>query len=186
MRTMLVGVVSDTHDNVLLTRKIARLFVKRGVELVIHLGDIVAPFTLNVFAEEGVRKLIAVYGNNCGERLGLHRVAQALGYSIREPPYVLEVNRRRLLLMHGQGPIEETVAIAESMALSGRFNVVLYGHTHRPDNRVLNGTLLLNPGEACGCLTGRSTAALLDLKTLEAEIVEVEQLPSEATVKMGR
>ena len=183
---MLVGVVSDTHDNIAFARKAARLLLRRGAEVVIHLGDIVAPFTLEAFAEEGVEKLIAVYGNNCGERLGLLRVAERHGYTIREPPYAVELGGRRLLLMHGQGPIEETVAVAESMALSGRFNAVLYGHTHRADNRVLNGTLLLNPGEACGCLTGRATAALLDLDTMTAEVVEVGEAPPEARVRVGR
>jgi putative phosphoesterase len=179
---MLVGVVSDTHDNIALTRRAAKLLLERGAELVLHLGDIVAPFTLRVFAEVGVRKLVAVYGNNCGEKLGLLRVAQTLGYSIHDPPYILVLGKRRLLLMHGQGPPDEAKAVAESVALSGRYDAVLYGHTHTPDYRVVDGTVLLNPGEVCGCLTGRSTVALLDLETMKAEILEVASVEDEARV----
>ena len=180
---MLLGVISDTHDNIAMARRAARLFRERGVDLVVHLGDIVAPFTLRVFAEEGVRRLIAVYGNNCGERLGLLKTAQDLGYEIHEPPYTVELSGKRVLLMHGQGPPEETVAIAESMALSRRYDAVLYGHTHRVDNRLLDNVLLLNPGEACGCLTGHATAALLDLEAMRAEFVELGRVGEDARVK---
>ncbi len=170
---MLVGVVSDTHDNVWAARAAARLFRERGAELVIHLGDIVAPFTLRVFHEEGIARLVAVYGNNCGERPGLARVAQAAGYEITDWPRELAIGGRRLLLLHGAGPAENTVAMVEALASSGRWDAVLYGHTHRVDNRRIGGVLVLNPGEACGCLTGRKTAAILDTDTLEAETVEL-------------
>ncbi len=180
---MIVGIISDTHDNIMLARKAARVFKEKHVDLVLHLGDIVAPFTLRVFAEEGVGKIIAVYGNNCGERLGLLRTAQKLGYEIHEPPFTLELAGKKVLMMHGQGPPEETVAIAESIAFSKRYDIVLYGHTHRPDNRLINGTLLLNPGEACGCLTGHATVAILDLNTMRVEIVELARVPEESRVK---
>jgi putative phosphoesterase len=174
---MLVGVVSDTHDNIWAARGAARLFLREGAELVIHLGDIVAPFTLRVFAEEGVRRLVAVYGNNCGERIGLLRAAEAAGYEIGDWPRELELAGRRLLLLHGVGPAEQTRTLVEALASTGRWDAVLYGHTHQADIRRLGGTLVLNPGEACGCLTGRRTAALLDTETMEARLVEI---PKEA------
>ena len=37
--------------------------------------------------------------------------------------------------------------------------------------RRIGSTLVLNPGEACGCLTGRKTVALLDTEALSIEIV---------------
>ncbi len=171
---MLVGVISDTHDNVWAVRAAARVFAEKGVKLVLHLGDVVAPFTLRAFAEAGVKRLVAVYGNNCGERVGLRRVAESLGYEISDWPRYLELGGRRLVLIHGAGPTEDTVALAEALAASGRWDAVLYGHTHRVDNRRVGEALVLNPGEACGCLTGRRTAALLDLDALKAEVFEIQ------------
>ena len=169
----LIGVISDTHDDIGAVRRASRIFLKRGVELVLHLGDIVAPFTLRAFHEAGVDRLHAVYGNNCGERIGLRKAAESLGYTIEEWPRELEVAGRRLLLIHGTGPAEKTVKLAETLASTGRYDAVLYGHTHRVDNRVVGGTLLLNPGEACGCLTGRRTAALLDTATMRVELLDL-------------
>jgi len=61
----------------------------------------------------------------------------------------------------------------EALAVSDRWDAVLYGHTHRIDLRRVGQTLVLNPGEVYGALTGRSTFAVLDLDRMEAEVVEV-------------
>ncbi len=179
---MLVGVMSDTHDNIAFTRYAARVLLEKGVELVIHAGDIIAPFVLRVLWREGVKKLIAVYGNNCGEKLGLQRVARQLGYEIYEPPLTLELAGKKILVLHGVGSPETTVTLAEALAASNRYDVVIYGHTHRPDVRKIGRTLLLNPGEVCAYLTGSSTVAVLDLEKLEASIIEVASAPDDARV----
>jgi len=170
---VLIGVVSDTHDNLEAARRAARIFVERGVGLVLHLGDVIAPFTLKPFREEGVEKMVVVYGNNCGEKLGLLRAAGRLGYEIHEPPHLVEAGGRRILMLHGYGPAEKTLMVVEALAASGRFDAVLYGHTHRVDNRVVGSTLILNPGEACGYLTGRRTVAILDTSDMSVEVVEL-------------
>ena len=167
----LIGVISDTHDNIEAVRRASRLFLEKGVELVLHLGDIVAPFTLRIFHGEGVRRLHAVYGNNCGEKIGLQKAAESLGYTIEDWPREITAGDKRLLLIHGTGPTEKTVKLAETLAATGRYDAVLYGHTHKVDNRIVGGVLLLNPGEACGCLTGRKTAAILDTETMKAEVL---------------
>ena len=168
---VLIGVISDTHDNIEAVRRASRLFLEKGVELVLHLGDIVAPFTLRAFHREGIRRLHAVYGNNCGEKIGLQKAAENLGYTIEDWPREITAGDRRLLLIHGTGPAEKTVKLAETLAATGRYDAVLYGHTHNVDNRVVGGTLVLNPGEACGCLTGKKTVAILDTETMKAEVL---------------
>jgi len=170
---MLVGVISDTHDNLEAARRAAKMFSARGVSLVLHLGDIVAPFTLRALRDNGVERLVAVYGNNCGEKLGLREVASKLGYEIHEWPHLLELEGRRVLMVHGVGPAEKTRMLVDSLAKSRDYDAVLYGHTHAVDNRVVGDTLVLNPGEACGCLTGKKTVAILDTRELRAEIIEI-------------
>ena len=170
---MLVAVVSDSHDNVWAVDKAVEKLLSLGAELFIHLGDIVAPFTLRRFAEAGVKKLEAVFGNNCGERPGLLEAARQQGWRIGDWPRVLGLGEKRVVLIHGAGPPEETRRLAEALAASRLYDAVLYGHTHRVDKRYINGVLVLNPGELCGCLTGKRTAALLDTETMRAEIIEV-------------
>ncbi len=123
-------------------------FKKAGVKTVIHAGDFVAPFTLPVLGEAEC-PVIGVFGNNDGERVGLSRGFARLG-ELHERPHELVLNGRRVLVLH------EPVALPE---LASSFDLVIYGHTHRVDVR----ENLLNPGEVCGWVTGKSSAALVDL-----------------------
>lgn len=171
---MLVGVLSDTHDHIEEARLLIKLLLRRNVQLIIHLGDIISPFTLKFMLEEAKgTKFIAVYGNNCGEKLLLREIAMAYGAEIREPPHLVEIGGRRILLVHGWRDANYTREIVYSLAASGSYNIVLYGHTHEPEIKSIGSTLVANPGEACGCLTGRKTALLLDINTLRASTLSL-------------
>ncbi|MEM1649854.1 MAG: metallophosphoesterase family protein, partial [Sulfolobales archaeon] len=103
--------------------------------------------------------------------LGLRRIAERNGSEIYDPPHVLLLGGRKILLLHGVGPADESREYAEALASSGYYDVVLYGHTHVIDSRMIKSTLLLNPGELYGYLTGRSSIAILDLQKMDVEIV---------------
>jgi putative phosphoesterase len=172
---VLIGVMSDTHDNVRAAVASVKILQKEGVSMILHLGDIVSRFTLSAILsamDPGVDSLF-IYGNNCGEKSGLREIAESHGARILDPPVELEVGGRRLLLLHGWGPESLTLKVVEALALGGDWDGILYGHTHKVDYRYLRGVLILNPGEASGVLTGRATVAVLDTDTLKARILEV-------------
>ena len=79
----------------------------------------------------------------------------------------LELDGRRIALLHGTH--EDIVG---ALLKSGSFDVVVRGHNHRAEVRE-GKTLLVNPGEVCGYLSGRQTVALLDLAELRAEILQL-------------
>ena len=62
--------------------------------------------------------------------------------------------------------------VIEALAQSGKFDYVFSGHTHAVVNeKKENGVIVLNPGEACGYLTGNGTFAIIDTKSDKAEII---------------
>ncbi|MEM2810730.1 MAG: metallophosphoesterase family protein, partial [Candidatus Korarchaeum sp.] len=71
------------------------------------------------------------------------------------------------------GDSELTKFTAVSLASSGRFDFVLYGHTHEVHIEEIGDTLVVNPGELCGKLSGRRTAALLYTEAKKAEILDL-------------
>lgn len=160
---MLIGIISDTHDHLANLRRALELLKARGAELVLHAGDFVSPFVAEPFRETGLR-VIAVFGNNDGDRLFLRQRFSEVG-ELHFGPHELELGGRKILLMHEPRALEALVA-------SGRYDLVVYGHTHRPEVRP-GQTLVVNPGELGGWLTGRGTLALVDLKRLQAEILEL-------------
>ena len=82
---------------------------------------------------------------------------------------ISEFDGKRVIASHM--PNQETV---DAIASSGKFDIVLFGHTHALLNKKYdNGVLVVNPGELCGYLTGRSTFAIIDTNKMEAEIIDL-------------
>jgi len=67
-------------------------------------------------------------------------------------------------------PKQETI---EALADSGKFDIILSGHTHTTINKKHKNVLIVNPGELCGYLTNKSTFAIIDTETMNAEIIEI-------------
>lgn len=170
-----IGIISDTHDNLDAVEAAAKVFREESVDLVVHAGDIVAPFTLKLLCELLGEKvpLYAVFGNNCGEKMGLKRVAESCGVKLSEPPIEILVENKRLLVLHGYGSKTVTTNLVDSLARGGPWDVIIYGHTHDPRVDQVSSTLIVNPGEACGCLTGKRSVAILDLEAMEVSIKEI-------------
>jgi len=55
---MIIGIISDTHDNIYLIDEVINQLNKREINLVLHAGDYVSPFTAHHFetAESNQRR----------------------------------------------------------------------------------------------------------------------------------
>ena len=159
---MRIGVVSDTHDNLRNVARIVELFNAAGVERVVHTGDITSARTLHALA--GLRApLVGVYGNNDLERDALERAAARHGFRFVDPPLELRWAGRRLVVVHD-------VTEHDGAALHAG-DVLLHGHDHWRRIERRNGTLVFNPGECAGHLVGHNAVGVLELGTLEPEIL---------------
>ncbi len=169
-RRVIIGVISDTHDDYKAIYRAGEVFRKAGVAAVVHAGDWTAPFSMLKMRRAlgpGV-PIYTVFGNNDGDRYMAALRAREANVEVLGEAALLQLGGRRIGLYHGTADI-----LVEAMARSGMFDVVVYGHTHRIDVRRVNGTLVINPGEACGCASERKTAMLLNLNTLEVETIEL-------------
>ena len=160
---MRIGVVGDTHNRISNVERIIDLFRAASVDRVVHTGDITQPKVLARFARLEV-PIVGVFGNNDrGERSELVRAAQAHGMDFLDPPRTIEWSNRRILVVHD--PEEATPAHDSSVDL------VLHGHTHRHRLERQGDTLYFNPGECAGMREGSNAVGLIDLLSLEAELL---------------
>lgn len=159
---MKIGILSDSHDDMAAIARAVELFNAEGVAQVVHAGDIVSPFTFDLLRGLAA-PLVGIFGNNDGDRLLLR---ERSGGAIHVPPHLTLVGGRRAVILHEPH-------LAQALAASGEFDLVIHGHTHRPEAKRIGGTLVVNPGKAARLHQGRSTAALLETDTLEARIVEL-------------
>ncbi|MEN3046058.1 MAG: metallophosphoesterase [Candidatus Hydrothermales bacterium] len=164
---MKIGVISDTHDNLEAIKKTFKIINERKIEFVFHLGDIIAPFTLKAIRELYKGKLVSIFGNNDGEKQGLYLTAKDLKFEIFEPPLVYELEGTKFMLYHNYP--ENYFAEIKGI------DFLLFGHWHKVIHVRKENTIFLNPGEVCGYLSGEKTFAIIDLKSKEIEIVDIER-----------
>lgn len=159
---MIIGVISDTH----LTRPTSELeelnrTVFSGADLILHAGDLVEVDVLEAFTGQEV---VAVHGNMDSIE-AKHTLPK-----IR----VIELEGRRIGLTHGWGApggMESRVK-----TLFDHVDIIVFGHTHQPCNRVEDGILFFNPGAFAGRFygIGKRTVGLLTLdETIEGEHIVV-------------
>ena len=165
---MLIGAISDTHDNLPQIEKAVQFLNSQKVSLVLHAGDYVAGFVVPKLAQLNC-KLVGVFGNNDGDHeLLKRRFSETSNCTIRERFAQVEVEGFRIALLHGH----ET-ELLDAIIASGYFDAVVHGHSHYLGIKKVGKTLAVNPGEVCGYLTGKPTLALLDTEKKEARIIEL-------------
>ncbi len=162
---MLIGVVSDTHDNLPTFLQAIELFNKKKVDLVFHLGDWVSPF-MPAACKALTCKVYTVDGNNNGDWLATMRMTKDVDIEFCGLTKELDVDGRKCFLFHGHSPQLLNAAIS-----SGEFDAVFSGHNHKAETTMHGKTLHVNPGSTCVGLGHPITVAIYDTEKNEAEII---------------
>ena len=158
---MRVGVIADTHDRVPAIADLLDRFASKGIAMVMHAGDYCSPFSLAPFHQKGM-PLLGVFGRNDGDRESLSAyAARGMGTEIYESPHSFEVGGKRVLLVHD-------IAEVSSRSIESH-DFVIHGSSHLQSQKKIGTTVVINPGEACGWIHGKCTAAILDTDTGEVE-----------------
>jgi uncharacterized protein len=161
VRVVRIGVMADTHDRVPAIHSLLERLSAKGVSIVMHAGDYCSPFSLAPYHEKGMA-LLGVFGRNDGDRETLAAyAARGMGTEIYESPHSFEVGGKRILLVHD-------IAEVSNRSIESH-DYVIHGSSHLQLHKTVGKTLLVNPGEACGWIHGKSTASILDLDTGEVE-----------------
>jgi putative phosphoesterase len=166
---MLVGVVSDTHDNVPAVERAVEIFEGEGVDAVIHCGDVIAPPVVGFF--EGL-EVHAVLGNNDGELDGLESAFRELGNDsdLHGRFADLELGGAHFAVLHGEDKSE-----VDRLAESGQYDYVCYGHHHVAEERDVDGTTVLNPGAHFPTVPeGEHSVALVDTERGDVKFRDVD------------
>jgi predicted phosphodiesterase len=186
---MLLAVISDTHGHVEYTRQAVSMLQSLAVDRVIHCGDIGSPdippllaawpvdYVLgNVDREvEALREAIEVIASRGRESFSANPAT--LGKQPRPkktpdpfPALVqhrlhgrfgsLELEGRKIAFLHSDDErlFRETIS-------SGEWDLVCYGHTHKPEVHREGATFVLNPGALYRA--ARHTIAVVELPQLE-------------------
>lgn len=163
--TNIIGIVSDTHEDVRMIRKAVRIFKERAPAFVVHCGDIISPPVLEHF--EGLSLRLA-FGNNDGERSGLKKKCGELGFYGIEDTLTFSHAERSFFVNHGT-----RLQVIEDAADSQQYDYVLHGHTHERRDELRGRTRIINPGALFSA--DMYSIAFLDPETGSVEFVEIPE-----------
>ncbi len=181
-----IGVLSDTHipDRVGdLHPDIIPTFQEHKVDVIVHAGDITIPAVLEKL--EKVAPVQAVLGNRDWWRL------KKLPHS-----ELLTVKQVKILLTHGHGNLFSYIFdkfphwllgyrfehfLKKFTKLNQDFDMVIFGHSHYPEKRWVEGRLYFNPGSAYDPLRDHSgpsigLVAIGGKGKIEAQIIRLREL----------
>lgn len=160
---MKIGIISDTHSRQENVRLALGLLGERGVELVLHCGDIEDGETVRLFQDVPTH---FVLGNCDSDEADLRRAFADTGATLHDHFGQLELAGRKVAWMHGHN-----VRLFRDVEHSGHFDYLFYGHSHHAERHRTGPTLVVNPGALHRARP--KSFAVLDLTTGEVETVTV-------------
>lgn len=128
---MKIGVISDTHSNPI-PPQVLEAFKK--VDLIIHGGDFCDQKTIDALAS--LKELKGVWGNMDPTEIRSQYPAKLIflcgGYTIG--------------VFHGEGNGAKVLPRVMKEFYKDKVDVVIFGHSHKAVNEVIDGVLYFNPG----------------------------------------
>lgn len=161
---MRLGILSDTHDELVRTRLAVRLLRDAGAEALIHCGDLSSPPMVAALA---VLPCWFVFGNHDADSVpALQQAAAEFGPVCLGWGGVLELAGRRIGVAHGHMTTDVRRVLAEEPEF------LLSGHSHFPSDTVVGSVRRINPGALHRA--DEFTVVVLDLASDELQVLRVE------------
>jgi putative phosphoesterase len=170
---MRIAVLSDIHDNV--WKLAAALRAIEAADELICCGDLCSPFIVHQMARGFQGPIHIVFGNNDGDLFRITANAQKYDHvQVHGEIMRRELNGKRIGCNHYD-------TIGRSLAASGEFDVVCFGHNHVHEIARIGKTLAINPGPIMGArfapdtspVDVASTLVIYDTQTDVAETLHV-------------
>lgn len=145
---MKIGVISDTHGCVQTWRHVFETYL-HDADLIIHAGDVLYHGPRNTIPGEYDPKQLASELNACKVPIVIVQGncdAEVDGMVLNIPitkNSVIYFNGLRIFVQHGHDLQADKLA---ELAQRYRLDVLITGHTHIPELRRIDNTIIVNPG----------------------------------------
>lgn len=163
---MRIALFSDIHDHVshlLLALEAAKA---EGCTHLLFMGDMAELSTFRTLREEWPHPVDLVFGNNEYQVTAFRKLAADFHQTtLHGETADIFLDNRRIFFCH-------LPWTALKAAESGLFDAVFYGHTHAPEIRMSQNTLVVNPGEIYG-RQGPPSIGIYDTGTNTARLIHI-------------
>jgi len=159
---MLLGIISDTHDQLARTVRAVDLLTGQGAAALIHCGDLVSH---EIIEACGVLPLWFVFGNNDDDYAALRSAVATVNATCLDHAGEVTLGGKRIAVTHGH------LSRDVRRLLAARPDYLLTGHSHEAHHRLEEGVQRINPGALHRA--ERFSVALLDLATDHLRFLDV-------------
>ena len=163
---MKIGVMSDTHDNLSNTTAVLSTYRERGIDTIVHCGDLTSPEMVSHF--DGFRVILTI--GNMDHTTGT--VKKRLE-KMREDNFVGMVFKGKLngvsiaaTHSHLDGKIMELIR-------EKKYQWIFHGHTHEKRDETIQGARIVNPGALGGLGREPRTFCIVDLDADNVEFIRL-------------
>jgi len=165
---MKIAVISDTHDNIANLKKIIGWLNQKKIKTLLHCGDVCAPVTLREIIDNFKGKIHLVFGNVDGDQFKMGEIALGKKVKIYGELGKIKIGGKKIAFCH-------LPDFAKGLASSGEYDIVFYGHSHKPWEEKIGQCRLVNPGNAANFLF-KASFAVYDTKTDKLELKILEKM----------
>ena len=164
---MKIGVLSDTHDNLDNVLTVLEILRQRGIETVIHCGDLTDFTMISHFS--GFRLIYLIGNMDVATGTIRKRVEQMREDNFAGLVYQGKLDGRMVAATHShlEGKVMELVR-------EKRFDWIFHGHSHEKRDETVRGTRIVNPGALGGLARGPRSFCIVDLTAGEVEFIELK------------
>lgn len=160
---MRILVISDSH-NVILDSQIEDIKKEGQFDLLIHCGD--KYNDAEQFAEKlHIERVLNVPGNCDHSVIGI------------EPIIIQEIEGKKFIITHGHLFYAKlSINQLKAFAKKNKADIVLYGHTHKAKNVLIDNTLFFNPGSTMFPKNGKASFGVIEINegNINSRIVNIE------------
>jgi hypothetical protein len=166
---MKIAIFSDSHDNIPNTEKALDWISREKINFLIHCGDLAAPAILtDVIAPKFSDQIHFVHGN-VGDPELLEKISKNFpNVTVHGEVGQTEIGGKKIAFTHFP---EKAIELAKK----GGFDLVFYGHTHKPWEEKIGTARLINPGTLAGMFY-KATFAVYDTETDKLELKILERI----------
>jgi len=167
---MKIAILSDTHDNLPNFKRAIDWIKKEKIKTVIHCGDVCAPSTLKEILDNFSGKIHLVFGNVDGDHYRLSKLEQT-----KPSRFILYGEWGKTVVGGKKIAFVHFPEFARGLARSGEYDLVFYGHTHKPWEEKVGKCRLVNPGNLAN-LFYKATFAVYDTEKDKLELKILEKM----------
>ena len=155
-----IAIISDSHDNIPRIEQMLKMIEIKDIKTIIHCGDVCTRDTLRYLYQNFKGKIYLSMGNSDID----HEIKEKIdNVKIFSKFGEIKINNIKIAFTHYPTKAKE-------LAQTKKYDLVFYGHTHKPWEEEIDGIKIINPGTLAG-VWNKSTFAILDINTQKVELV---------------